>query len=207
MTRRSIMTWNGTYRGLHCNVIAILLKRNADRNLFVSRYSTTKLLQILFIRELSRRLKSSSEGSSPSSPPSPYTPVLTLPNPGLCNTTFFRNIRLPTEFNIRTLGATLAYFGQTIMLKLVGRTTEVGARTLVGAACAGKDADGQFMMDGVVRRPLSWVEAEEGKGVQRRVFEEIFDVFKLKGEEQEELLGSMKGGASDYVWEVDLMEP
>lgn len=161
----------------------------------ISRYSTTKLLQILFVRELSQRLRSSSEADPSSGASSPYTPVLTLPTPGLCYTTFYRDIRRPPKLKVSTLGTSLAYFGQTTALKFVGRTAEVGARTLVAAACAGKEADGQFMMDGLVKRPVGWIEGKEGKVVQKRGFEEIIDAFELRDDEKNWASGRRKQGA------------
>lgn len=73
------------------------------------------------------------------------------------------------------------------MLTIFARTGDVGARTLVSAACAGREADGQFMMDGRVRRPVGWVEGKEGRKVQGRVFEEIWEAGGLGDGERKEL--------------------
>lgn len=128
-------------------------------------YATTKLLQILFIRELARRLKSSS-------PSSPYRPIFTLPTPGLCHTSFFSAVKPPESAVFHPL-ATVTHYASKGMLIALSRRAEVGARTIVTAACAGKEADGEFMMDGRVREVVGWVLTEEGRRVQERVFREI----------------------------------
>ncbi|KAF7511745.1 hypothetical protein GJ744_003476 [Endocarpon pusillum] len=60
------------------------------------RYAKTKLLQILFIRELARRLTSS--------PSSPYRPILNIPTPGLCHTSFFSQVKTPENAVFHPLG-------------------------------------------------------------------------------------------------------
>ena len=55
----------------------------------------------------------------------------------------------------------------------MGRTAEVGARALVTGACAGREANGEFIMDGQPRAVVAWVETDEGRRVQERVYEEI----------------------------------
>ncbi len=73
------------------------------------------------------------------------------------------------------------------MLAVVARTAEVGARTLVSGACAGEEAQGEFMMDGVVRRVVGWVETEEGRRVQRKVWREACESFGFEEGEVEKL--------------------
>lgn len=65
-------------------------------------------------------------------------PAVTLNflNPGLCQTAIVN-------------GASLMFF---LLLRLVGRTSEVGGRTLVAAASAGPETHGQYMNDGVIAK-------------------------------------------------------
>ena len=69
------------------------------------------------------------------------------------------------------------------MLILMSRRADVGARTTITAACAGREADGEFMMDGKVTKVVEWVETEEGRRVQKKVFEEILEAIGVKEEE------------------------
>lgn len=65
-------------------------------------------------------------------------PAVTLNflNPGLCQTAIVAT----------------ASFMFYLLLKLVGRTSEVGGRTLVAAASAGPETHRQYMNDGVVAK-------------------------------------------------------
>jgi hypothetical protein len=67
------------------------------------------------------------------------------------------------------------YLARHALLAILARTTEVGARTLVAGACAGEEADGEFLMDGRVRGVVGWVETEDGRRCPQRVFEEVCD--------------------------------
>lgn len=140
------------------------------------RYSTTKLLEILFFRELSRRLKASPDGNSSGNP---HAPIITLPTPGLSVSEIWHDCMPPRQPLLHPL-ETLAYLFERTLVAVLARTGEVGARTLVTAACAGRDADGQFMMDGQVRAVAEWVETEEGRRVQRRVYDELCEVIGRK---------------------------
>lgn len=74
---------------------------------------------------------------------------------------------------------------------MVARTAEVGARTLVSGACAGQEAHGEFMMDGVVRGVVAWVDTEEGRRVQERVWREVCEAIGLHADaEADELLSA-----------------
>lgn len=76
--------------------------------------------------------------------------------------------------------ATAIHYATKGMLSALSRRAELGARTIVTAACAGKEADGAFMMDGRVREVVGWVLTEEGSRVQERVFREILEATGVK---------------------------
>ncbi len=136
------------------------------------RYSTTKLLEILFIRELVQRLNSPQTFKDHRTPSPLYSPVFTLPTPGLCYTAFFGHKGTPKKAVSHPISTAFHYL-HLGMIYLMSRRPDVGARTTVTAACAGREADGEFMMDGKVTKVVGWVETEEGRRVQERVFKEI----------------------------------
>ena len=89
-----------------------------------SRYNVSKLLEILYCRELAARM---TESKKP-------TVTLNYVNPGLCHSELARNS-----------GYTLA-----ILKFFLARSTEVGSRTLVTAACAGHESHGQYIDDSTI---------------------------------------------------------
>jgi hypothetical protein len=68
----------------------------------------------------------------------------------------------------------LAWVGK----RLIGRSTEMGSRTLVTAASAGDESHGKYMMDCLVREPSKWVRSEKGKEAQKRVYEELLMILE-----------------------------
>ena len=117
-------------------------------------YSTTKLLEILFIRELAKHV----------SPPS--GPIVTTVNPGFCYSDFVRG--LPAYFRVVFV----------VWRYLVARTTEVGSRCLVAGASAGKESHGQYMADGENQELMGWVATDEGARVQKKVWEQTLDLLE-----------------------------
>jgi len=66
-----------------------------------------------------------------------------------------------------------------VMRRILGRTTEVGSRTLVHAGCQGADTHGQYLSDCEITPPGAYVRSEEGARDQERVYKEL--VGKLEG--------------------------
>lgn len=62
--------------------------------------------------------------------------------------------------------------------RLVGRSTEMGSRTLVAAATAGEESHGQYMTDCLVREPSSWVRSDQGSQAQKRVYDELLTILE-----------------------------
>lgn len=135
-------------------------QRNAQPSIFDSlndpetadmedRYPVSKLLEVLVCRELAQK---------PMSAPD-YPVVLNCLNPGLCHSGLAHEI--DQEWSM------------WIMKRLLARTTEMGSRTLVHAALAGKETHGEYMSDGFVAKPSAFVRSDEGKKAQERVWSEL----------------------------------
>ncbi|EXJ81926.1 hypothetical protein A1O1_07993 [Capronia coronata CBS 617.96] len=144
-----------------------------DEKAFVSsdRYNISKLLEVLFVRELVARLNGAA-ASGPDSKPaqgSTYSGVIiTMVNPGLC---------------VSQLDRGMSYVMQIVagvMRHIVGRSTEVGARTLVYGACAGPESHGEFMSDGQNQEVEKWIYSDLGREVQKKVFEQTLKVLEAR---------------------------
>ncbi|RVX65852.1 hypothetical protein B0A52_10309 [Exophiala mesophila] len=126
-----------------------------DKSAFnMGRYNLSKLLEILFIRELCSRLHDESV-------------VITMVNPGLCKSELDRSASFILRLFITPLRMILA------------RTTEVGSRTLVAGACS-PDSHGQFMSDGVNQDPEAWILTDTGKKAQLKVFEQTMKILEQR---------------------------
>ncbi|PSN66472.1 putative short-chain dehydrogenase/reductase family protein [Corynespora cassiicola Philippines] len=115
------------------------------------RYATSKLLEILLVRELAPKMAEMGV-------------VLNMTNPGLCHSQLARD-----------------YGWAFWMYKLVfARSAEVGSRTLVSAAAAGRESHGRYLTDGVVWEGGlgAFVKSEEGEEVQGRVWGEVKGVLE-----------------------------
>lgn len=91
-------------------------------------------------------------------------------NPSLCVSTLAT--RNDTSFSTRIIGA-IAY-------KIIGRTTEVGSRTLVLGASADPTSHGEYMSDGQNQDVESWTYTDMGNKVQKKVFEQTLKVLELR---------------------------
>lgn len=123
-------------------------KMNEDR------YNTSKLLPIWVVRELAARL-----------PPNDPVIINSL-NPGFCRTAIFRHAPFALRFII------------TSGLQILGRTSEMGSRTLMAAAAAQKESHGGYMDSCVLRDPSHLVISEEGCALQKRVYTELMDILE-----------------------------
>ncbi|KEZ39612.1 Short chain dehydrogenase [Scedosporium apiospermum] len=121
---------------------------------FQDRYFTSKLLQLICARKLASTL-----------PPERGIIVTSL-SPGLCNTDLFRNA---PWFARWILGA---------MLSLVGRSAEMGSRTLVSGALAGSEMHGEYMRHCGRAEYPGVVEGEEGEALMGRVWGELLGVLE-----------------------------
>lgn len=135
------------------DIYAHLNDEKAFRGL--DRYNVSKLMEVLFVRELVSRYRDDSV-------------VITIVNPGLCHSELTRKV--PTA---------LGWF--VFVLKgIFARTTEVGSRTLVAGAHAGPSSHGQFMSDGVNQEVSAWIKTETGKRAQIKVFDQTMKILEQR---------------------------
>lgn len=120
------------------------------------RYGDSKLLQILIVRELAREL--GRDGHPPV--------IINTLSPGLCRSALFRHAPWP-----------ISWF-MPISLFLLGRTPEMGSRTLVAAASAGEETHGRYMVDCKIHAESRFVRSDEGRAVGKRVFEELLGILE-----------------------------
>ncbi|PWY66765.1 putative short-chain dehydrogenase/reductase family protein [Aspergillus heteromorphus CBS 117.55] len=117
------------------------------------RYQTSKLLDVLLTRELADKQPDQSV-------------VINYLNPGFCRT---------------LLGRDSDSCAFAAMQRVLGRTSEVGSRTLVAAAAAGWESHGEYMSNGVVAphalSPL--VTSAEGKELQGRLWGELEAILEV----------------------------
>jgi NAD(P)-dependent dehydrogenase (short-subunit alcohol dehydrogenase family) len=85
------------------------------------RYALTKLIQIYAVRHLATLIPVSQKGV-----------VINVVNPGMCKTTLARNAKLVFRVVLKTAHM------------LLGRTAEMGSRTILFAAVAGKESHGCY---------------------------------------------------------------
>ena len=116
------------------------------------RYNTSKLLEVLFVREL---VKHTSK-----------LPVITTVNPGFCESDLGRDY---SALEVAILN---------VLKFLLARTTEVGSRNLVAGACAGEASHGMYMSDCQNHVVAGWIETEEGAKVQKSVYEQTLAVLE-----------------------------
>lgn len=93
-----------------------------------SRYQTSKLLEVLSVRELATIAPVAKTGV-----------VLNVLNPGLCSTQLDRNAGFFVKVQI------------SIMRALLARSAEQGSRTLLHAAIAGKESHGCYLASCEIR--------------------------------------------------------
>lgn len=119
----------------------------------LNRYFVSKLLEILIVREIAPSLRDSPV-------------ILNVLNPGLCY----------SGFAAQDGGGMIKDAGIAVFMLVMGaRTTEVGSRTLVAAAAAGRESHGKYMYDGLVNDGFvsPWAQSDEGALVGRRTWEEL----------------------------------
>jgi NAD(P)-dependent dehydrogenase (short-subunit alcohol dehydrogenase family) len=117
------------------------------------RYNTSKLMQILLLREMV--LKAADDSV-----------VINMVNPGFCRSNIAREHDLGIIF--------------AIVQKLLARTTEVGGRTLVAGATGGDESHGAYMTDAKVNNgALSvFIRSDEGKKVQTKLWQELVEILE-----------------------------
>ncbi|KIW67798.1 hypothetical protein PV04_07025 [Phialophora macrospora] len=117
------------------------------------RYPTSKLLEVLVVRQLAPKLAGSGV-------------ALNMLNPGLCQSELSRESD-SIVFDI------LKFF--------LARSTELGSRTLVAAAAAGPDSHGKYMTNGKVNDgALSrFVKSKDGEVASEKVWHALSDILEM----------------------------
>jgi len=123
------------------------------------RYFLSKLLVMQCILALSSAITTSSKSIGIAA----TKPLVILNNvaPGWCDTELFRHENAGT--------------GRNIAMKLIGRSSEEGSRTLVHGIVAGKESHGQYLSECQVKGMLPWLESEEGRRATGRVWAEVME--------------------------------
>ena len=122
-----------------------------DRANMPERYETSKLLQVLLLREMV------AQGAGDSV-------VINMVNPGFCHSRLGREMGLVF----------------TLLQLVFARSTEVGSRTLVAGAASGEESHGAYMTNGKVDNgALSpFVRSEEGKNTQMKIWGELVEILE-----------------------------
>ncbi|KAF7626495.1 hypothetical protein AFLA_013886 [Aspergillus flavus NRRL3357] len=123
------------------------------------RYQVTKLIEVLFTRELIARLKSKTASA-------PFV-IINIVNPGFCFSNLDRSGSEPPQI-------------VQIMRRILDRTTEVGGRTLVLAAAAPASSHGEFQSDGANHDVESWIYSDIGRRAQEKVFDQTTKVLEAR---------------------------
>lgn len=118
-----------------------------------NRYFLSKLLVILCVRQLATHLGNPNNGI-----------ILNCPSPGWCKTPLFRQ-------------DDGGFWGRN-MLRLIGRTADVGARCLTHAVSAGPETYGMYLSECRVKDVAVWVRSREGEETQRMVWDELVEVLR-----------------------------
>lgn len=120
------------------------------------RYNTSKLLEIMIVRELAQATRNSVK---------PLVIINTI-NPGYCISELQRHATPVLYFFIKLGGLILA------------RTTEAGSRTLFAGAVAGEESHGMYMSDCKVKEPSAFVRSEDGLKTQKKVYEQLLKLLE-----------------------------
>ena len=131
----------------------------ADMVDMADRYYLSKLLLMFGVRDLAALHPLPAASSLEGRRSAGGAVVINDVNPGWCKTELFRNedLKLVVRF----------------MLRIIGRTGEVGARTLVLASSAGRGSHGKYLSEGVVKPERNFVNSEAGREVQEKFAREL----------------------------------
>jgi NAD(P)-dependent dehydrogenase (short-subunit alcohol dehydrogenase family) len=121
-----------------------------------NRYRLSKLLQVMFIRELSSRL------------PTPTLVAVSAVNPGFCHSRLAREVDSDPFLK----------FAKSVSKALLARATEVGSRTLVHAAIepGERERHGHYLSSCEVTEESDYVLSVEGRQVSKRLWHETLKI-------------------------------
>jgi NAD(P)-dependent dehydrogenase (short-subunit alcohol dehydrogenase family) len=121
-------------------------KAKAEAN-WNDQYPISKLLEVFGVRAIAEK-----------HPVKDFPVTINCVNPGLCHS---------------ELGRDYPTFGFWLIKLVLARSTEIGSRTLVHAGCQGADSHGMYLSDCMIVEPATVVTSDEGKVIQKRVWEEL----------------------------------
>ncbi|KAM5342666.1 hypothetical protein ACJ41O_013632 [Fusarium nematophilum] len=122
----------------------------------LERYNVTKLLQMMMVPCLAEAVDASGKGHL----------IVNALHPGFCGTQLFRRIPFPLSQIFK------------LVVAVLGRTSEMGSRTLLAAAFADGDTHGKFMMDSKLHDVPKIMQGEEGEKLTRRVWGELVELLE-----------------------------
>ncbi|KAG2118320.1 short-chain dehydrogenase [Suillus clintonianus] len=125
-------------------------------SVMMNRYQLSKLLEVMFIRELSSRLST------------PTLVAVSAVNPGLCHSRLTRDVDLNP----------FSKFVMNILQGLLARTTEMGSRTLVHAAIepSERERHGRYLSSCKVTEESDYALSAEGREVSKRLWHETLKI-------------------------------
>lgn len=137
---------------------SVLKQLNEKKNFeWIDRYNTSKLLLLMFFQEFCDRVDKAGGNEV----------IVNLMTPGFCYGSDLH----------RSLEGMMGKFFMSVK-RLIGRSTPVGARTLVHAAVvAGKESHGKYLMDERVAPCADYVETEKGKAMTKQLWGELEEEF------------------------------
>ncbi|KAG2055394.1 NAD(P)-binding protein [Suillus hirtellus] len=124
-------------------------------SVMLNRYSLSKLLEVMFIRELSSRL------------PTPTLVAASTVNPGSCHSCLTREVESNPLFK----------FAVRTYKWLVARATEMGSRTLVHAAIEPNERErhGRYLSSCEIAEESDYTLSAEGREVSKRLWHETLE--------------------------------
>ena len=127
-----------------------------------ARYPLSKLIEhLVFLQFASHVDNDINIASSPDKASDQSQVIVNLVNPGWCATSLGRYKPEP--------------FMQRVMAMIFRRTGEMGSRTLVHGALAGRESDGNYLSECQVKEQSTYVRSGEGKEMSRRLYKEVVE--------------------------------
>ncbi|OAP61835.1 hypothetical protein AYL99_04038 [Fonsecaea erecta] len=124
-----------------------------------ARYFLSKLIVMLLVKYLASMLQKAAEKDPTNKP----LVVINNVAPGLCKTNLFQSFASPPT---------------KVLLRVVGRSSEHGARTLVHGATAGTESHGQYLSECRVKPYSAFVKSAEGDQTAKRIWQELCAVYE-----------------------------
>lgn len=124
-----------------------------------ARYFLSKLPVMLLVKYLAEVMTKSAQ-EDPNGKP---LVIINNVAPGFCKTNLFR-----AHEDTQT----------KVMMKIMGRESEHGARTLVHGGVAGKSSHGQYLSECQVKKYSPFVKSKEGDATARRIWGELTNIYE-----------------------------